>query len=50
VAGVTAESTGRLLTVTLDNLAAAVEGREVDGVLNGVRPVIVRKLPQSPTN
>jgi len=50
VAGVTAESTGRLLTVTLDNLAAAVEGREIDGVLNGVHPVISRKLPQSPTN
>ncbi|SEG43734.1 D-3-phosphoglycerate dehydrogenase [Nonomuraea solani] len=44
VAGVTPEATGRLLAATLDNLAAAVEGREVDGVLNGVSPVITRKF------
>ncbi|HEX4816523.1 MAG TPA: NAD(P)-dependent oxidoreductase [Nonomuraea sp.] len=44
VAGVTPEATGRLLTATLDNLTAAVEGREVDGVLNGVPPVVYRKF------
>ncbi|MFC5835594.1 NAD(P)-dependent oxidoreductase [Nonomuraea insulae] len=49
VAGVTPEATGRLLAVTLDNLTAAVEGREVDNVVNGVAPVINRKFTQSPT-
>ncbi|MFI7130465.1 NAD(P)-dependent oxidoreductase [Nonomuraea sp. NPDC050153] len=49
VAGVTPEATGRLLTATLDNLAAAVEGREVDNVVNGVTPTIRRKFTQSPT-
>ncbi|KAB8189382.1 3-phosphoglycerate dehydrogenase [Nonomuraea phyllanthi] len=44
VAGVTPEATGRLLAATLDNLAAAVEGREVDHVVNGVSPMIRRKL------
>ncbi|TDC97034.1 3-phosphoglycerate dehydrogenase [Nonomuraea deserti] len=44
VAGVTPESTGRLLTATLDNLTAAVEGRKVDAVLNGVGPLISRKF------
>ncbi|QFY11702.1 3-phosphoglycerate dehydrogenase [Nonomuraea phyllanthi] len=44
VAGVTPETTGRLLAATLDNLAAAVEGREVDHVVNGVSPMIRRKL------
>ncbi|GAA3691374.1 hypothetical protein GCM10022224_066110 [Nonomuraea antimicrobica] len=48
VAGVTAEATGRLLTATLDNLAAAVEGREVDGVVNGIPSMINRKFTQSP--
>jgi D-3-phosphoglycerate dehydrogenase len=45
VAGVTPEATGRLLTATLANLSAAIEGREVDGVLNGVAPIVRRKLP-----
>ncbi|MGV9381699.1 NAD(P)-dependent oxidoreductase [Nonomuraea sp. NPDC003707] len=49
VAGVTPEATGRLLTATLDNLTAAVEGREVHNVLNGVSSVIFRKFTQSPT-
>ncbi|MFI7637639.1 NAD(P)-dependent oxidoreductase [Nonomuraea sp. NPDC049400] len=49
VAGVTPEATGRLLTATLDNLTAALEGREVDNVLNGVSPTISRKFTQSPT-
>ncbi|MET7330592.1 NAD(P)-dependent oxidoreductase [Nonomuraea sp. NPDC005650] len=49
VAGVTPEATGRLLTSTLDNLAAAVEGREADNVVNGVTPTIRRKFTQSPT-
>ncbi|MGP3958997.1 NAD(P)-dependent oxidoreductase [Nonomuraea sp. 3N208] len=48
VAGVTPEATGRLLAATLDNLTAAVEGREVDAVLNGVTPVVRRKFTQSP--
>lgn len=47
-AGVTPEASGRLLTVTVENLAAAVEGREVDSVVNGVTPVILRKFTQSP--
>ncbi|TMR90476.1 NAD(P)-dependent oxidoreductase [Nonomuraea basaltis] len=47
VAGVTPEATGRLLAATLDNLTAAIEGREVDGVLNGVSPVIGRKFTDS---
>ncbi|MEV0384130.1 NAD(P)-dependent oxidoreductase [Nonomuraea sp. NPDC050643] len=46
VAGVTPESTGRLLAATLDNLTAAVEGREVGGVVNGVNPLISRKFTQ----
>ncbi|MFI7699193.1 NAD(P)-dependent oxidoreductase [Nonomuraea sp. NPDC049480] len=49
VAGVTPEATGRLLSATLDNLTAAVEGREVDGVLNGVAPTVRRKFTESPT-
>ncbi|MEV4356254.1 NAD(P)-dependent oxidoreductase [Nonomuraea sp. NPDC049625] len=49
VAGVTPEATGRLLTATLDNLTAAVGGREVHDVLNGVSSVIFRKFTQSPT-
>lgn len=50
VAGVTQESTGRLLTVTLENLAAAVEGREVAHVVNGVAPYIRRKFSGSPVS
>ncbi|MFG6196830.1 NAD(P)-dependent oxidoreductase [Nonomuraea sp. JJY05] len=49
VAGVTPEATGRLLTATLDNLAAAVEGREVHNVLNAASSTIRRKFTQSPT-
>ncbi|GAA3226212.1 NAD(P)-dependent oxidoreductase [Nonomuraea helvata] len=49
VAGVTPESTGRLLTATLDNLGAAIEGREVQNVLNAASPMISRKFTQSPT-
>ncbi|GAA3584541.1 hypothetical protein GCM10022419_078000 [Nonomuraea rosea] len=49
VAGVTPEATSRLLTATMDNLTAAIEGREVDGVLNGVSPTINRKFTDSPT-
>ncbi|MFC4006414.1 NAD(P)-dependent oxidoreductase [Nonomuraea purpurea] len=45
VAGVTPESTSRLLTATLDNLAAAIEGREVNSVLNGLMSTIRRKFP-----
>ncbi|MEV0994469.1 NAD(P)-dependent oxidoreductase [Nonomuraea sp. NPDC050202] len=48
VAGVTPESTGRLVTAVLDNLAAAVEGRAVEGVVNGISPVISRKFTESP--
>ncbi|NBE95321.1 3-phosphoglycerate dehydrogenase [Nonomuraea sp. KC401] len=44
VAGVTPEATGRLLTATLDNLAAAVEGGQVAAVLNGAGQVISRKF------
>ncbi|MFI6181070.1 NAD(P)-dependent oxidoreductase [Nonomuraea sp. NPDC051191] len=47
-AGVTPEATTRLLTATLDNLAAALEGREVRAVLNGVSPVVRRRFPHSP--
>lgn len=47
-AGVTREATGRLLTVTLDNLAAALDGREVAHVVNGAPPVIRRRFPDSP--
>ncbi|MEW1844451.1 NAD(P)-dependent oxidoreductase [Nonomuraea angiospora] len=49
VAGVTPEATGRLLTATLDNLTAAIGGREVHNVLNGVSSTICRKFTQSPT-
>ncbi|WP_336213670.1 NAD(P)-dependent oxidoreductase [Nonomuraea sp. LPB2021202275-12-8] len=48
VAGVTPESTGRLVTVTVDNLAAALDGREVANVVNGVSAVIRRKFSDSP--
>ncbi|MFI9589797.1 NAD(P)-dependent oxidoreductase [Nonomuraea sp. NPDC052265] len=47
-AGVTPEATTRLVTATLDNLAAALEGREVRAVLNGVSPVVRRRFPHSP--
>ncbi|GAA4535260.1 MULTISPECIES: NAD(P)-dependent oxidoreductase [Nonomuraea] len=50
VAGVTQEATGRLMTVTLDNLAAAVEGREVVNVVNGVCQPITRKYSESPAS
>ncbi|MEV0619135.1 2-hydroxyacid dehydrogenase [Nonomuraea sp. NPDC050404] len=48
VAGVTPESTGRLLAAVLDNLTAVVEGREAGNVVNGVSPVINRKFTKSP--
>ncbi|GAA1620841.1 hypothetical protein GCM10009733_016720 [Nonomuraea maheshkhaliensis] len=47
-AGVTPEASGRLLAATVENLAAAVEGKEVNSVVNGVTPVIFRKFTQSP--
>ncbi|WP_031165206.1 NAD(P)-dependent oxidoreductase [Streptosporangium roseum] len=43
VAGVTPQSTGRLVRCVLDNLRAAVEGRPVANVLNGVDPVVRRR-------
>ncbi|MFI7448284.1 2-hydroxyacid dehydrogenase [Nonomuraea sp. NPDC049714] len=46
-AGVTSESTGRLITVTLDNLTAALDGRQVANVVNGVSPIIRRKFADS---
>ncbi|GGO77375.1 NAD(P)-dependent oxidoreductase [Nonomuraea cavernae] len=46
-AGVTPESTGRLLAATLDNLGAALDGREVANVLNSVSPVVRRKPADS---
>ncbi|YCK35770.1 2-hydroxyacid dehydrogenase [Actinomadura sp. ATCC 39365] len=47
-AGVTPEATTRLLTATLDNLTAALEGREVHAVLNGVSPLVRRRFPHLP--
>ncbi|GGT10061.1 NAD(P)-dependent oxidoreductase [Nonomuraea spiralis] len=47
-AGVTPEATTRLLTATLDNLTAALEGREVQAVLNGVSPTVRRRFPDLP--
>ncbi|PZG14240.1 NAD(P)-dependent oxidoreductase [Nonomuraea aridisoli] len=44
VAGVTSGVTGRLLGAVLANLAAAVEGRPIDGVVNGVSPQVSRKF------
>ena len=44
VAGVTPESTGRLVATTVANLAAALEGREVANVINGVPSSIHRKI------
>ncbi|MFI6786694.1 NAD(P)-dependent oxidoreductase [Nonomuraea sp. NPDC050383] len=44
VAGVTPGSTGRLLEAVLANLTAALDGRPVTNVLNGVSPTISRKL------
>ncbi|MGV9777243.1 NAD(P)-dependent oxidoreductase [Streptosporangium sp. NPDC003464] len=49
VAGVTSQSTGRLLRRVLDNLEAAVEGRPVADVLNGVEPVVRRRLADGRT-
>ncbi|MEU8248805.1 NAD(P)-dependent oxidoreductase [Nonomuraea sp. NPDC048916] len=49
-AGVTPESTGRLLAATLDNLTAALDGRPVADVLNDVSPVVRRKPVDSPTS
>ncbi|WP_049570943.1 NAD(P)-dependent oxidoreductase [Nonomuraea sp. SBT364] len=48
VAGVTTEATGRLLTATMDNLTAALDGRAVAHVVNGVSPMIRRKFVDSP--
>ncbi|MFI6594745.1 NAD(P)-dependent oxidoreductase [Nonomuraea sp. NPDC050536] len=49
VAGVTPASTGRLLTATMANLTAALEGRPVEHVVNGVSQVITRKFGGSPS-
>ncbi|MEV0595392.1 NAD(P)-dependent oxidoreductase [Nonomuraea cavernae] len=49
-AGVTPESTGRLLAATLDNLTAALDGRAVANVINAVPPVVRRKPVDSPTS
>ena len=43
VAGVTPEASGRLLAAVVDNLLAAVEGRELTGVVNGLPPMVRRK-------
>ncbi|GIH28563.1 2-hydroxyacid dehydrogenase [Acrocarpospora phusangensis] len=43
VAGATQQSTGRLLQAVLGNLEAAVTGRPVANVVNGVTPVIRRR-------
>ncbi|MCG5219841.1 NAD(P)-dependent oxidoreductase [Streptosporangium soli] len=43
VAGVTPQSTGRLVAMVLDNLRAAVQDRPVAAVVNGVDPVIRRR-------
>lgn len=42
VAGVTPQSTGRLIRCVLDNLEAALDGRPVMNVVNGVDPVVRR--------
>ncbi|TDD42635.1 3-phosphoglycerate dehydrogenase [Nonomuraea terrae] len=44
VAGVTSGVTGRLIGAVFANLAAAVEGRPIDGVVNGVSPQVSRKF------
>ncbi|MGS2642064.1 NAD(P)-dependent oxidoreductase [Streptosporangium sp. LJ11] len=43
VAGVTPQSTGRLIRCVLDNLEAAIEGRPVANVVNGVDAVVGRR-------
>ncbi|GAA2870037.1 2-hydroxyacid dehydrogenase [Streptosporangium fragile] len=43
VAGVTPQSTGRLIRCVLDNLQAAMDGRPVVNVVNGVDPVVARR-------
>jgi phosphoglycerate dehydrogenase-like enzyme len=43
-AGVTPQATGRLIQVVLDNLAAALDGRPVVNVVNGVTPVVRRRV------
>lgn len=43
VAGVTPQSTGRLVTAVVQNLTAAVEGREVANVVNGVDALVRRR-------
>lgn len=42
VAGVTPQSTGRMIRLVLDNLEAAVNGRPVTNVVNGVDTVVRR--------
>ena len=49
VAGVTPESTGRLITATMANLTAALDGHAVANVINGISPIIRRKFSGSPT-
>ncbi|SDM21625.1 D-3-phosphoglycerate dehydrogenase [Nonomuraea maritima] len=44
VAGVTSGVTVRLIGAVLANLTAVVEGRPVDGVVNGVSPQVSRKF------
>jgi D-3-phosphoglycerate dehydrogenase len=48
-AGLTPEATGRLLTATLDNLEAVLDGREPANVINGIPGIIRRKFHGSPT-
>ncbi|NUR83166.1 MAG: 3-phosphoglycerate dehydrogenase [Nonomuraea sp.] len=44
VAGVTPAATSRLVTATMANLTAALDGRPVEHVVNGVSPLIIRKF------
>ncbi len=43
VAGVTPQVTARLVRMVLDNVQAAMEGRPVANVVNGVSPIVVRR-------
>ncbi|MFI6291791.1 NAD(P)-dependent oxidoreductase [Nonomuraea sp. NPDC050790] len=48
LAGVTGQSTGRLLRAVMDNLAAALDGRPLVNVVNGVNGPVTRKFGDSP--
>lgn len=49
VAGVTGQSTGRLIRAVMENVTAALDGGPVANVVNGLTPIVRRKFGGSPS-